>query len=86
MTCATGPSPLPRSSARAMTAGRSPSSRMAAWFERSSRMHSASRPRRSSGSTSGTPACRVVDWFDGDAPVVRLVNGAAADLPALRLG
>ena len=28
----------------------------------------------------------VVDWFDGDAPVVRLVNGAAADLPGLRLG
>ena len=27
----------------------------------------------------------VVDWFDGDAPVVRLVNGAAADLPGLRL-
>ena len=28
----------------------------------------------------------VVDWFDGDAPVVRLVNGAAGDLPGLRLG
>jgi broad specificity phosphatase PhoE len=27
----------------------------------------------------------VVDWFDGDAPVVRLVNGAAGDLPGLRL-
>jgi broad specificity phosphatase PhoE len=28
----------------------------------------------------------VVDWFDGDAPVVRLVNGTARDLPGLRLG
>jgi broad specificity phosphatase PhoE len=28
----------------------------------------------------------VVDWFDGDAPVVRLVNGAVGDLPGLRLG
>ena len=28
----------------------------------------------------------VVDWFDGDAPVVRLVNGTAGDLPSLRLG
>ena len=28
----------------------------------------------------------IVDWFDGDVPVVRLVNGAAGDLPGLRLG
>lgn len=28
----------------------------------------------------------VVDWFEGDAAVVRLVNGTARDLPGLRLG